>query len=525
MLTKSEGSDDILLTSAIPSDFYVDDPSLVVSLYASYREEHPDVKLISINEKFQQGRYTSIYQLYHDLKIAGSSLISKYQVGSAAYNNVDFTFKFATELLLRESSRLSIQLEEAVKTEGDETELEAQLFEDYNKTSRDYTVSNGEIVTFLLQTEIPPPPSMSSIYAQQPQSPQKKIQPLFTSLTGKSVLDSRETVVRDPYQISSVVPNMLSTVRQSSNLDSISPAISRISPPTTQPTTILKNYFHPNWYTINVPTWLTYKSKVMKPPIVSTLLKSELNQQLRFASKSDESLRSIAPSVDLKKGTVDSSLKGSVWLQHLGYAELKKIKDDYLKRSNAVKLESDNANANNNNDKNSTSNANEEEKATIIEESIDEENDIVDYKDDDKINVANILRWDPAQIDLFNSIEADRIVLTSSAGKIQRLISQSIIRLNKLRQERYSESNAQTIVPPSNLEIKLYQKVTKLIALVTESVPLSKLNGGLSKRIAVLKTEYNGVLPGPPPTVSAVPSKPTRYGTTRGPYKKKNKGN
>lgn len=521
VLTKSEGSNEILTAKALPKGLFVEDPSLVVSEYVSYLQEHPDIELRSIIDNFEQNSYTSVYQLYHDIKIAGSCLIVKTQVGSPRYNDIDFTYKFATELILRESSRLSIQLESIKKDSQDNdyeySELESQLFEDYNKTSKDYTYSNGEIVTFLLQTEVPPPPSMSSIYGQQTQSPQKKIQPLFTSLTGKSPLDSRETVVRDPYQISSVVPTMLSTVRQTSNLESVSPAFSRIPPPTSQPTVILKNYFHPNWYTINVPTWLSYRNKVKKPPIVSTLLKSELNQQLRFVSKSDESLRSFAPSVDLRKGTVDSTLKGSVWLQHLGYAELKKIKDDYLK-SKTPEVKAEEVKTKTVTDiVDEDSQIREEEPA--VKELVDEEEN---YKEE-KINVASLLNWDPQQIELFESIQEDKKVLTSSSGNIQKLISRSIIRLNRMRQERFATSNAQTIVPPSKQEISLYQKITKLLALLTESVPVGKINGGVSKRIPVLKTEYNGVLPGPPPTLAAVPAKPTRYGTTRGPYKKKNK--
>ena len=104
---------------------------------------------------------------------------------------------------------------------------------------------------------------------------------------------------------------------------------------------------------------------------------------------------------------------------------------------------------------------------------------------------------------------------------LQKLITNQILKLNRLRQERYLKSNANSTIPVTNVERKLYNKITKLITL---AINLYKVEPGnlpleFSKKVPVLMSEYPGTLPGMP----ASRQKPVRLPTIRGPYKKKNR--
>lgn len=536
MFQKADRETQILTEATLPIDFYEPDANNIITSYVEYMKGNASPQTTSISEKYASKEYSTLYELYHDIKAVASSKIQKQKVGSAKYNDIDFFYKFATELLLRESSRLSLALFHTKKDDADDvlerSELETQLSEDFNKISVSYNLTNGEVVTFTYKSEEPSSsiPSIPNAYHSpypQPQQPPHQIkQPLFSSLTGKSNLDARSTIVPDPYLLSKVIPLNRNATRNNSTLESLSPSISKIPPPTTQPTEILSNFFHPNWYTIHVPTWLTYKSKTFKPQVASSLLKSQREDELRLVSRNDGSVMSFAPTVDLKVSVVSTELKGNIWLNHLGFQEIHDIKKKYL----------ENINSDTSMDVDVVPNGEDKDNEDDIKPSISENNGDIEMKDSiDKdtdllkrkeINVADLVQWDPSKIEELESIKEDKDTIIKSPRDLQKLITTNILKLNKLRQERYLRSNPTNLLAPSKNEIKLYNKVSKLITL---SIELNNVNTGslalnFSKRLPVLMSEYAGTLPGLPLSKSVgATGKSTRLPSIRGPYKKKNR--
>lgn len=537
MFQKADQDTQILTESTLPVDFYEPDANKIVASYVEYIKDNSTPKTTSISDKYGNKQYSTFYEVYHDIKTVAASRIQKYKVGSAKYKDIDFFYKFTTELLLRESSRLNLAVFHAKKENEDvlgPSELETQLTEDFNKISVSYNLTNGEVVTFIYKSEepsssMPPlPNAYHSPYPQPPQPPQKIKQPLFSSLTGKSNLDPRSTIVPDPFLLSKVIPLNRNATRNNSTLESLSPAISKIPPPTTQPTEILSNFFHPNWYTIHVPTWLTYKSKTLKPQVASSLLKHQREDELRLVTRNDGFVMSFAPTIDLKVSVVSNELKGNIWLNHLGFQQIHDIKKKYL----------ENINSDTGMDVDVVPDLDEEDKEDIedIKTTPSEDKGDIDMKNSDdigtdsverkEINVADLVQWDPIKIEELEAMKEEEEIITKSPRDLQNLVSTNLLKLNKLRQERYLRSNPTNLLAPSRNEIKLYNKVSKLITL---SIELNNVNTGslalkFSKRLPVLMSEYAGTLPGLPPSKSVgTTGKSTRLPSIRGPYKKKNR--
>lgn len=532
---KADHETQILTESVLPPKFHESDSTMIVLSYASFMDENNPTKMTSISEKYGHKDYSTFYQVYHDIKVAASSKIQKHKVGSTKYLDIDFFYKFATELLLRETSRLNLALfhtENEIKKE-EHSEIEAQLSEDFNKISISYNMTNGEVVTFIHKSEEPSsapsfPNSYHSPYPQPPQPTKIIKQPLFSSLTEKSGLDPRSTIVPDPFLLSKVIPLNRNSRKNNSTLESLSPSISKIPPPTTQPTEILSNFFHPNWYTIHVPTWLTYKSKTLKPQVASSLLKNQREDDLRLVTRYEDSVMSFAPTIDLKVAVVSTELKGNIWLNHLGFKQIHDIKTKYLEninRDTGMDI-----------DVSQTIETKEENTEEIPTASTEDEGDIemqelqenkIEPNERKDINVANLVKWDPSKIEELESIKEDRETITKSPRDLQNLISANLLKLNKLRQERYLRSNPNNLLAPSKNEVKLYNKVSRLITL---SIDLNKVSSGnlslsFSKRLPVLMSEYTGTLPGLPPSkgIGSTTTKSTRLPSIRGPYKKKNR--
>ena len=535
MFQKADQDTQILTESTLPVDFYEPDANKIVSSYVDYNKDNNTAKTTSISDKYRNKQYNKFYEVYHDIKVVAASIIQKYKVGSAKYKDIDFFYKFTTELLLRESSRLNLALFQTKKENKDElepSELETQLTEDFNKISMSYNLTNGEVITFIYKSEepsstMPPlPNAYHSPYPQPPQPPHKIKQPLFSSLTGKSSLDPRSTVVPDPFLLSKVIPLNRNATRNNATLESLSPSTSKIPPPTTQPTEILSNFFHPNWYTIHVPTWLTYKSKTLKPQVASSLLKNQHEDDLRLVTRNDGFAMSFAPTIDLKVSVVSNELKGNIWLNHLGFQQIHDIKKKYLENvNNETAMDVDVVQDVEENDKDVEDiKTTSEDKGDI--DMKDSDDRVIDSLEHKEINVADLVQWDPTKIEELEALKEEEETITKSPRDLQKLISINLLKLNKLRQERYLRSNPSNLLAPSRNEIKLYNKVSKLITLSIDMNDVSTGNLALkfSKRLPVLMSEYAGTLPGLPPSKSvSATGKSTRLPSIRGPYKKKNR--
>lgn len=510
----------ILTRKVVPQDFHEADPVQIIHSLPAYIKAHPKQKTLSISEKYQGRRYSNIYSLHHDIKAVCSLEIVNHPVGSSAYDNIDIFYRFSTDLILREASRYHFVLSKAPA--GAPSEIQTQIQDDFAKISTT-TSRTGEIFTHTLpepesdagsDTNTPNGfPSLYNLYLPQPPTRAKK-QPLFSSLTGKSEVDPRPTVVPDPYGLAKSIPINTAAASNTTSLQTLSPAVSKIPPPYALPTEIIANYFHAIWYTTPIPSWLSYRSKIRKPAVESSLLKGKHNDDLRLVSRIDDSYASFAPVVDTRGAAVPLDLKNLVWLSHIGRPQIEEYKAQYYRTKEVASAEAEAPK--------------EEPRTEAVPEVVPEKVELpaVDDKKNLSIDIASLMQWAPGNMAELESIRQERQAITQSSALFARVITTTLLRLDKLRQERYFQSSTASVIPPTQTEIRLYNKATKLILLFIEvyGVSASDLALRFSKKLPVLVADYSGTLPGMLAIrAPAVPGKSARLPSIRGPYKKRNK--
>lgn len=456
--------------------------------------------------------YKNPYLIYHDLKVAAAATIINYKVGSSKYKEIDFFYKFATELLLRELIKLNVSLqgsadsEKKLDSEDDvfnKSEIEKQLSEDFKKISHNYNLSNGEVIVYTNKTEQVVPNAPSQYLVHQPEQEKKIVrQQLFTSLIGKSDIDTRKTIVPEPYQLSKVVASNKEITDNNQYFKALSQQSPRIPPPTNIPTQIIPGFFHPNWYTLESPKWLIYKQNFTRPPLESSLLHSGQNEA-NIIPKTNELVKTFAPTSDLRNCVLSVELRNSVWLNHMGLKEVESIKRKYIAKTEKENIDGKKG------DYNDDTSSDE----TYDESSVKDKD--VEMKDansfeliGNEIKISNLIHYDPEVIKDFESFKKEKESLTKSPREIQRLISVALLKLNKLRHARFFSSSIKNLLAPSSEEINLSQRIQKLLSLLLDiknsaSGPLSIQ---FSKKIPVLLNEYAGTLPGGlPPSKSIAP--------------------
>lgn len=456
---------------------------------------------------------------------------------------------------MRELSRINLSL--PVKEIGI-SELEQQLSDDFAKISTTYNLTNGEVLTFIQKPQEPEPSPYANIYANSIQvQPRKQAsQPLFSSLIGKSELDTNPTIVGNEFGLSKVIPYSRGIARNDLTLDHLSPSVNKFPTPSDQNSSeILHDFFHPIWYTIPVPTWLNYNATVLKPPTslsqdkivaqapTQTSSSSNTSSQLQKPTLSilqqrhngndptssvatlvqapGDSFRSFAPVVDLSDSLVTSEFKANIWLNHVGFQEIEDIKSTFLNRQSVPESEV-------NGDLKKEVGEDEEDEEVKIIQPVEEVQ--LDYETRD-INIADLVSWDPEKIATFKAIKEDKKSILESPRTLQRLISTNILKLNRLRQERFAGSEVKNIKSPTSEEIGLYNRTSKLITIAIQlyKVGPSDFSIEFSKKLPVLVKEYTGVLPGLAPNkLAAMAAHPAtaktgRLPSIRGPYKKKNR--
>ncbi|CAX43331.1 chromatin remodeling complex subunit, putative [Candida dubliniensis CD36] len=506
----------VLTSEILPVDFYQENPMKIVSSLQS----HTTTDVTSIENKFKNGQYSTPYQLFHDIKAVASILLNKEVNGSLEYKELDFFYKFSTELLLREVGNLIKFNNETAEIK---TELETQLDEDFTKIITNYNISNGEVITYISTTEESETQSSSVFYQhhQHKEEPTKKTQPLFSSVVSKSELDNRATIVPSPYRIAQVVPSIKDSVSENT-LETLSPITNRIPSPLDQPTNILHDFFHPTWYTISVPTWLTYTSQTIKPAnfnanqeledgagaSTKTKLSILKNRDNDFSTKPTNIwgpgnyYRSFAPSRNSSGSIVGNKLKANVWLQHIGMTEIAELKQSFVENTHETSpLVNDTVpdKEDGSESKSNTENGSKPTNGQQIRERAQEPAE--ENPSPQNINIANIIKWDPTKVEELNYLKEHKQDLVNPQ-KLQKMISISLLKLNKLRQERYSRSDVRNPVAPQHEENILYNRVVKLISI---AIQLFNINPGcfsyqFSKNIPVLVSEFSGTLPGIPPT-------------------------
>ncbi|EMG51127.1 Chromatin remodeling complex subunit, putative [Candida maltosa Xu316] len=528
-------NNEVVTSKSLPIGFYEEDSIRILDALQVF-----DVKeTTSLEDKFKDGLYTTPYQLYHDIKVVSSILLNKSKRGSSEYKEYDFFYKFSTELLLREVGNALTFNNKLVNIKN---ELESQLDDDFSKIVRSYNLANQEVLTYISTTE---EPALSNSGYYQPQYQQetvKKVQPLFSSIISKSELDNKKTIVKDPYGVAQVIPNIKDTVSENV-LDSLSPISTKIPSPLDQPTNILHDFFHPTWYTVSMPQWLTYRSQAIKPLGINAISDQDIgtsstsshklsilqNRENEFANSVTNSwgpgiyYNSFAPSRDSSKSIVGHKLRANIWLQHIGMDIIAKIKKSYMETNYPSDKEG------NEKEKEVDSDKKEPEKEEKQKETETEKSKEVDGESE--INLASLSTWNPSQVEELKFLKNHKEDLINPK-KLQKMISTSLLKLNKLRQERIARSDVRNPLAPENNEYVLYNRLVKLISIAIELV---KLNPGdfsyeFSKNIPVLVSEFSGTLPGVAPnkivaTNSATvnTTKSNRLPTLRGPapYRKR----
>lgn len=556
---EADASANVLSSTRLPVDFHEESALHIVSSYHEYVKAD-EVDYTSIATKNDEGAYTSPYQLYHDIKAVSSALISVEAPGTTTYSDIDFFYKFSTELLLRELVRVNLRFQEESKLDRP-LELEAQLLNDYNKISQTYQLDNGEVITYIYKAADINPLPTQNIYANHAHipAPTRLMQPLFSSLLGRSNLDIKPTIVTGDFSVAKVVPFNKNIARNDSTLDSVSPSITKFPMPgDSSSLEILQDFFHPIWFTIPVPTWISYKllrqqstaevdagddsqlradgpdfSEAKNAP-TEKVGSSAMKQLPR---KSDCVFTSFAPQTDLRRSIISSLTKSRIWFDHVGANDVANIKSLFLaSKKHGSALDSYQEGS-------VDSNTGGDHSAEIIPESIssDYANDLIANTENNvktertssrKINIANLATWDPENNKVLNSLVEDQDILQKSARSLQGVISNTLLRLNKERQYRFRTTDAKALTEPSDKEKRLYFKAQRLMALLLEvyNVSPNDLDARPDPVIPVLTTEYAGVLPGIPANklgsaiVAAAPTnKSLRLPSIRGPYKKRNR--
>ncbi|GMM38980.1 Rsc58 protein [Saccharomycopsis crataegensis] len=515
-----------ILNTGFYKDFFEESPTKITGSYLDYEESHnesnkeeagdnnnDDTLKVTINDRFQSGYYTSIYKLYHDIKVSASVLISNNKLGTEQYLDVDNYYKFATEFLLTEAGRLQLDLQEFkksllnIESHQELSEFSDSLAHDFDRISTSFRHANNESLFIV--------------------TGQTNNLPLFSSAGQKSELDLNEYPIPEPFRSMKVLPHCVATPGSSLGFLSSSNVESKVPNPTLPPTEITRDIFHPNWHAIPCVPWLEFKSS-----------------------------NSFIPLIDETISALNSRNKGKIYFEQIGLPKLIKLRDDYYKNIEKEKIESESDKKVINADEDKE---NEEEKKSEDEkkdekmqddnepsengeqkkddEQVDEQEpngeqkvtekkemdeqkpdgDIKPEEESDKtstsivgpgildINVKSILEWKPGQ-----KFEDDEINALEN-GKEQKYVSKLLFDLNKLRSERFVAQRTSKVTKPTNKEREIYFKVKRLLQAMVQNLKPSDLvdtneeeseeDKGLrlSSNIPALRMNYPGTLHAPLP--------------------------
>lgn len=226
-------------------------------------------------------------------------------------------------------------------------------------------------------------------------------------------MDNRASIVPSPYGLAQVVPSIKDSLSENT-LETLSPIANRIPSPLDQPTNILHDFFHPTWYTISVPAWLTYTSQTIKPANLNT--NQELEDGVGASTKTKLSIlknrdndystkptniwgpgnyyRSFAPSRNLSGSIVGNKLKANVWLQHIGMTEIAELKESFVENKNETNpLDNDTVVGKEDAGEGKSSKENGAEPTNGHQASEKTQQP----SSRQAINIANIIKWDPTK--------------------------------------------------------------------------------------------------------------------------------
>lgn len=497
LILQNADSHSLLGKSVIPLAFSEHNPRAIRDSLAKFVSKSGTYPKISISERVKSGFYHRPYQLYHDISVLASLEIVKHSVGSPAYLEIDNFFEYARERLFHETKRLHLTL---IERELPDPQLDI-LRDDFEKISSEFLTSDSEALSFINTYEEQVAPAIHTVYGQQAPPTTKSVsQPLFSSITGKSSLDWRETVVPDPYNLLKVTSYPKSVLSNTGTLKSFGNISSRIPAPSQAPSQVLENFFHPNWYTIEAPKWISYEKEILRAPVESTLIKNGNATEYRATGKATQML-SFAPATDSRSAVLGEELRNALWVSHIGLLQIAKIN----RRNGSSELH-----------------VARDESAPIAATSISEEASELDtINPSGKVHLENLVKYDPEAAASLGQMKREVKHVLKSPAVLQKHILALTIKLNLARQERLLNGPGSK---PSSNELILYKKIkTYMRLLLSSQAGAIELDITHSHKLPILTTDYHGTLPGPVPSKGGGFGRPGRISGMRGPYKKKSR--
>ncbi|KAG7897973.1 hypothetical protein KL905_004292 [Ogataea polymorpha] len=466
--------------------FFENDPKQITSNFLNFLDltGNDFTKDVSIEDKFDSAEYESIYQIYHDIKIA--SLIAYSSKNSEAdHVQIDRFYHIAVELLLKESLRLdsTVVLQERetrrsfrneIKQKANKQEIENE--DDIRTSLRKAIVRDFELITTSYFNKSGDALLLTAANGV----------PFFSSLNKRiSELDDRKPNLDDdvPVETLTVVPSLLGS--KSENLSQL------CQTPINQqalPTEILSQSFHPNWYNIPVSQWIKH-------------------------GFNDDAF-SFAPMYDESRSIISNEWKGLIWLQHYGLKRVLEIKKQLEKEQN----EENEVDAGKSPAITCATNGAGKLQVAMEQETIKAEPAIVDASipadqvehdqtqngideaseedielDSGPIDLEKIIQWNAG-----NVIDEDEQQAVND-NCAQKTITKLLLELNQLRRERFRGGAAgkREIFKPSKIETIRFNQLRRMITGIIKhkNVQPRSLEIEPSSKIPVLQHNYNGSLP------------------------------
>ncbi|CAI4034971.1 hypothetical protein SMKI_12G1080 [Saccharomyces mikatae IFO 1815] len=457
-----------VVDESFPAKFFEKNPDKIYESYCKFIKNRSNAEgsirnedklaLTTINKRFENGEYEPVqggfYKLYHDVKLVCTILIHFYPQGTRNYQLVDKFYKFSSELLLRECYRIGIALTQAniVKSrsgkslngnevdeyddDDDATELDKIISYDFIKISMNYSVPISQ--TYQIRT---------------------KDMDLFSSIISKSNLDKRpHELPNTNFKINNILPQT-DIENEAPRLGFVGANTSNIPDPTLPPTEMMTRFLHPNWYALPTTVWLKYGN-----------------------------YNSWAPSFNENGTVVDSTTRGLIWLERIGYMNLyekneKKEKQEEILDSNEGNKNSEQKDKNEIIDgkSNGVNNNSDDNDTGITSENAE------GFEDTEQsiIKLHNLYNWAPS-----NYIGDDEIESFQN-GTPDKLVTESLAKLKKLRKERILNR----VSKPTTEEREIYFKVKRILKEVILAKKVSKLPINNVRAFPVLQTNYSGSIP------------------------------
>lgn len=449
------------MDESFPAKFFEPNPDKIFDSYYKFIKNRSNnegiiknedkLAMTTISQQFETGEYSAerggFYRLYHDINLVCMMLIHYYPQGTRNYQMVDKFSKFATELLLRECYRVGVSLmqvdpDEYASKPEEKTELDRIIARDFIKISTNYKVPIAK--TYHIKT--------------------KELE-LFSSIIGKSSLDRRpQELPNSNFEINKIIlqSNMC---EDAPRLGFVAANTSNVPDPTLPPTEMMTRFLHPNWYALPTTTWLEYGD-----------------------------YKSWVPSFNENGTVIDSTAKGIIWLERVGYMEAFHNDDEHKENegkeesSDKPKLEED-SESNKNGDAESKepgpTKSNEED--GVLKDATSENGKQQEVADSEPpvIKLQNLLQWSPANILDEESISSFK------EGSQSQLISNTLLQIQRMRKDRIRNK----ITKPSAEETKLYNKTRRLMKEVILAKQISGLPMNHCRTFPVLQANYNGSVP------------------------------